>query len=422
MTLNISSIRQQFHILSQRINGHPLIYLDSAATSQKPQAVLDRMQTFYEEENANVHRGMHVLAERATVAYEDARKSVQRFIHAERPEEIVFTKSCTESINLVAISLSRQGFFSEGDRVVLSVLEHHSNIVPWQQLRERKGIEILWVDCDEEGNLRMDQFEEFLREGNVKLVSVTAQSNVLGVRPPLTEIITAAHKHGALVLIDAAQSIAHHPTDVEALDCDFLAFSAHKLYGPTGIGVLYGKRKMLESMPPFLGGGMMIQEVTQDRYSCADIPQKFEAGTPPIAEAAGLAAAIEWMAQFSWSDIEAHESHLLNIAREVLRAIPGLTILGPNPTPNPNPNPNPTPNPSSGCLSFTLDAIHPHDLTDILGRQGICLRAGHHCTQPLHHRLGVPASTRLSVGIYNTEEEVRAVGPAITEAIKILKK
>ncbi len=414
MPLHLPSIRRQFPILSTPIDGHPLVYLDSAATAQKPQAVLDRMDAFYKEENANVHRGMHVLAERSTVAYEDARTTVQSFINAARPEEVLFTKSCTEAINLAAVSLSRGGIIGKGDAVVLSVFEHHSNIVPWLQLKERKGVQILWLDCDERGQLNPDQLKTFLKKGNVKLVSVTAQSNVLGVRPPLHQIITAAHQHGALTLIDAAQSIAHHPTDVQELDCDLLAFSGHKLYGPSGIGVLYGKKKLLGSMPPFLGGGSMVQEVTQDCFTPADLPQKFEAGTPPVAEAVGLAAAMEWLRQYSWQEIEAHEEHLLTTARDVLQTIPGLTILGPNPNPSPNPN-------VSGCISFTLSGIHPHDLTEVLGRRGICLRAGHHCAQPLHKRLGIAASTRLSVGIYNTAEEITVVREAIIDTCKKLK-
>jgi len=420
------AVRLQFLILSQPIDGHPLVYLDSAATAQKPQAVLDRMEKFYREENANVHRGMHVLAERATVAYENARVTVQQFIHAQRAEEIIFTKSCTEAINLVAKSWGR-AHLREEDVIVLSLFEHHSNVVPWLQLKEELGVEVKWIDCDAHGHLRMEMLEEFLREGNVKIVSVTAQSNVLGVRPPLAEIIAKAHAHGALVFIDAAQFVSHHPTDVQALNCDFLAFSGHKLYGPTGIGVLYGKREHLESMPPFLGGGLMIREVHQDRFTPADLPQKFEAGTPPIAEAVGLAAAIEWLGQYSWEDIEAHEQSLLASASDAFTSIPGLKLLGPAAVAgyelrvarSRNPKPE-TRNLPSGCMSFVIDGTHPHDVTEILGREGICLRAGHHCAQPLHRRLGVAASTRLSVGIYNTREDITACASAlITSATRL---
>ncbi len=412
MPLDLNLIRRQFPILHQQMNGNPLIYLDSAATAQKPQAVLDRMKKFYEEENANVHRGMHVLAERATVAYEGARGTVQKFLHAQRPEEIIFTKSCTEAINVVVKSWGKNNL-RKGDRVVLSVLEHHSNIVPWLQLKDEIGIEIRWVDIDDHGQFRFDHFVDIMDDGGVCAVAVTAQSNVLGTRPPLKDIIVKAHDHGAVVLVDAAQSAAHHPTDVQDLDCDFLAFSGHKLYGPTGIGVLYGKQSLLQSMPPFLGGGMMIQEVHQDRFTSADLPQKFEAGTPPVVEAVGLAAAINWLKHYSWKDIEAHENHLLTLAHDVLRSIPGLKFLGSDPNPNPS---------NSGCLSFTINGIHPHDLTEILGHQGICLRAGHHCTQPLHRRLGVEASTRLSVGIYNTEEEIHILFHAFPTAVQRLSR
>lgn len=422
--LNLPSIRRQFPILQQKIGKHPLIYLDSAATAQKPQAVLDRMQKFYEEENANVHRGMHVLAERATIAYEHARTSVQQFINARHQDEVIFTKSCTEAINLVARTWGH-AHLQEGDVIILSILEHHSNVVPWLQLKEERGIDVKWIDIDDHGHLQMDMLDGFLKEGNVKLVAVTAQSNVLGVRPPLREIITSAHAHGARVLVDAAQSIAHHPTDVQALDCDFLAFSGHKLYGPTGIGVLCGKRDLLQSMPPFLGGGMMIQEVHHDRFTPADVPQKFEAGTPPVAEAVGLAAAIDWLRQYSWESIELHEQLLLVAAVENLRAIPTVHILG-----DVDYGLRITEfrhaksvirNFSSGCISFTVDGIHPHDLTEILGRQGICLRAGHHCAQPLHRRLGVTASTRLSVGIYNSVEEIEGIIPTLSAAIGRLR-
>ncbi len=402
MPLNLPSIRRHFPLLSQKIDGHPLIYLDSAATAQKPQAVLDAMARFYGEANANPHRGMHVLAERATVAYEDARKTVQAFLNATHTDEIVFTKNCTEAINLVARSWGHS--LKKGDAIVLSMLEHHANIVPWQQLKEEKDIEILWIDCDHAGQLNLNQMEEYLGRGHVKLVGVTAQSNVLGTCPPLPEIIRMAHAHGALVLVDAAQFVAHHKTDVRDLDCDFLAFSGHKLYGPTGIGVLYGKRDLLRGMPPFLGGGGMIAEVTTEGFVPADAPARFEAGTQPVTEAVGLAAAIDWLSQYSWEDIEAHERELLTAAFDQLSSVPGLKILG-------------IPQSVSGCLSFTVDGVHPHDLTEILGRRGICLRAGHHCAQPLHKKLGVTASTRLSVGIYTTTEEIIALVPALQQTI-----
>lgn len=380
------------------------------------------MRKFYEEDNANVHRGMHELAERSTAAYEGARTAVHEFLNTRYPEEIIFTGNCTEAVNLVARSWGR-AHLREGDAVVLSALEHHSNVVPWLQLKEELGVEVKWIDCDDHGRLRIDMLDAFLREGNVKLVSVTAQSNVLGVRPPLGDIIATAHAHRALALVDAAQSVSHHPTDVQALDCDFLAFSGHKLYGPSGIGVLYGKREHLESMPPFLGGGMMIREVYRDRFTPADIPQKFEAGTPPIAEAAGLAAAIRWLGQFSWENVENYERALLRSAWEALSSVNGLTVLGPGSS-----SPRLCSGLSdgmdsdvSGCLSFVVTGVHPHDLTEILGCRGICLRAGHHCAQPLHRQLGVTASTRLSVGIYNTVEEIKLAGQAIADAAGALR-
>src|SRR3989344_884149 len=408
MALAMDRIRQDIPILKETFDGNPLVYLDNAATTQKPRAVLDAMTRFYETDNANAHRGMHVLAERATIALEDSRRTVQTFLHAAHPEEIVFTKSCTESINLVARGLSQA--WIDADAIILSILEHHSNIVPWLQVKEERGCDLLWIDIHDDGTLNMQGFEEVLRHGTVKLVAITAQSNVLGIRPPLKEMIQKAHAAGALVLVDAAQAMAHEKIDVTELDCDFLTFSGHKLYGPTGIGVLYGKRKLLETLPPLLGGGMMIGEVFTDRFTTADVPAKFEGGTQPLAEAVGLDAAIDWLTQFSWDDITKHESLLMKKAYDLLQKIPGLTILCPNPNPTPSP-----------LLSFTIDGVHPHDLTEILARKGICLRAGHHCTQPLHRRLGIPASTRLSVGIYNTTTELDLLAKELPEAVKRLQ-
>lgn len=396
-----ADIRRQFHLLHYPVNGHPLIYLDTAATAQKPQAVLDAMRNFYEHDNANAHRGMHVLAEQATVAYESARSGVQKFLNARRPEEIIFTKNATEGINLVARSWGAKNI-SKNDVIVLSLLEHHANIVPWLQLKEETGCRIEWMDIDADGQLQTAQLDTFLAEGNVKLVAITAQSNVLGVRPPLADIVRKAHAAGAVVLIDAAQHVAHHPTDVQALNADFLVFSGHKLYGPTGIGVLYGKEVLLDAMPPFLGGGSMIQDVHLDRFTPADIPAKFEAGTQPLAEAVGLAAAISWLEQYSWEDIEQHEKKLIQYAYRQLRTIDDLRIIGPSDAGN-----------ISGCISFTINGIHPHDLTEMLGRQGICLRAGHHCTQPLHRKLGLTATSRMSFGIYNNEKDIAQTASAM---------
>lgn len=418
MPFDAHAIRRQFPILGQCVGGHPLVYLDNAATTQKPYAVLDAIRTFYERDNANVHRGMHQLGEQATVAYEDARSTIQQFLHAKRAENIIFTKSCTEAINIVARCWGKKNL-KTGDVVVLTTLEHHSNIVPWLQLKEKNGIELRWVDMDAVGLLHLDQLEEYLRNGNVKLVSITGQSNVLGVRPPLEDIVPLAHRHGALVCMDAAQLAGHHTIDAQKLDCDFLAFSGHKVYGPMGIGILYGKAEHLEMMDPWLGGGMMIQSVEPDCYISADIPARFEGGTPPVADAVGLAAAVRWLSQYPRDEIEQHERSLLHHAAEQLRTISGLHLLGPwKETKGPNLKAESFP---GGCLSFTLDGIHPHDLTHILGQRGICLRAGHHCTQPLHRRLGISASTRLSVAMYNTMEEIDTVIPAIQHAQHLLR-
>lgn len=379
MGLDTNKLRQEFPIL----RSGELVYLDSAATAQKPEMVLSAMNRFYETQNANVHRGMHALAEAATVAYEEARKTIASFIGA-APQEIVFTKNCTEAINLVARCISPTS-------VALSLFEHHSNIVPWQQT----GAAIEWFENDNDINK------------NVQLIAITGLSNVLGTKPNVGNIIQHARDIGALVLVDAAQLIVHEKIDVRALDCDFLCFSGHKLYGPTGIGVLYAKQELLEQMPPFLGGGSMIGEVTTAGFTCADIPQKFEAGTPPIAEAVGLHAAIDWLSQFDWSDIQEHETKLMGYATQQLQTIDGLTILG---------------TPVQGCVSFTVNGVHPHDLTEILGRKHIALRAGHHCTQPLHDHLGIKASTRMSFGIYNTTEDIDRCITAMNEAISLLKK
>ena len=394
MPLNISTIRASFPALAQKVNGAPLIYLDNAATTQISRATMDAMHMFEEHGRANVHRSMHVLAERASVAYEGARASVQKFLNAKYLHEIIFVKNCTEGINLITHSLGET--VQTGDTVLLSYLEHHSNIVPWLQLKARKSINVEWIEIDRAGHIDLEQYARLLSGKQVKLVAITGQSNVLGIRPPLERMIRDAHAHGARVLVDAAQLAAHHQIDVQKLDCDFLTFSGHKVYGPTGIGALYGKRELLERMPPFLGGGMMIHEVKEDRFSAADIPAKFEAGTPPITQAIGMGTAVEWLNQFSWKDIEAHEQTVMAQALSGLLELEGITVLGPK-----------DPDERSACISFTLEGIHPHDFTDALGKRGICLRAGHHCTQPLHRKLGLTATARLSLGIYNTQEELR---------------
>lgn len=401
MALDIPSIRRQFPILSERKN---LIYLDSAATAQKPEAVLEAMDRFYRTANANVHRGMHGLAEEATSAYENARKTVASFLNAPSPETVVFTKNATEAVNLVAYGMKQQ--LKEGDAIVLSVLEHHSNMIPWMHVAKEKNLELRWVGIDGKGLLRMDELDAHLADGKAKIVAVTGLSNVLGTKPDIDAIVKKSHDSGALVLVDATQLAVHDAIDVQKLDCDFLLCSGHKLYGPTGIGILFGKKERLESLAPLMQGSMMIGEVARDGFTHADVPMKFEAGTPPVAEAIGLATALEWLRQFPIEERKGHERVLLQKAIDVLSCIEGVTVLGPGNADG-----------ISGCISFTTAGVHPHDLTDLLGKDGFCLRAGHHCAQPLHRALGIPASTRLSVGIYNTMEEIEALGPAIEKIL-----
>jgi cysteine desulfurase / selenocysteine lyase len=400
LMLDIDAIRRQFPYLQSATLP---IYLDSAATTQKPQAVIDAMRSAMERPVGNVHRGQHHETEVATDAYEAARKSVAEFIGAAHADEIIFTKNCTEAINLAAHAWARNNL-KKGDVIALSILEHHSNIIQWLQLSKEQGVELLWIDIDDAGNVRMDQLEEYVQKGSVKFIAITGQSNVLGVRPPLEEIIRLAHTHGAKVLVDAAQLVAHAPVNVTDLDCDFLAFSGHKIYGPTGIGVLYAKRERMKEMIPFMGGGGMVHTVTTDTFTPADPPYCFEAGTPPIIQAIGLAAAINWQKQFSWADRIDHDEQLVKIAIEELEKIPGLRLLNSSP--------------SSSCISFVIDSVHPHDLTDLLGQKHFALRAGHQCTQPLHKRLGITASTRMSFGMYTTEEEIRSCAQVITEIYK----
>jgi len=403
-----NSLRSQFPILQKKIGGHPLVYLDSASTSQKPKSVLEAMQRFYEEDNANIKRGMHPLAEQSTEVYEAARSRVQKFLHAPCPHEILFTRNTTEGINLVARSWG-ETFLKKDDVILVSLLEHHSNIVPWLQLKEKIGIEVEWISIDSDGTLNLDDLKEKLAKGNVKLVALTCVSNVLGVVTPFREVVKLAHKHNALCLLDAAQLAPHSPINVTKIDCDFLVFSGHKLYGPTGIGVLFGKEEHLKKMPPFLGGGTMIQEVHRTMFTSADLPEKFEAGTPPIAEAVGLHAALDFLTELGWENIAKYEQSLLAYALKTLSKLPFIEVLGPKEAKK-----------IASCISFVtqipddplkvdpteLRGVHPHDLTEYMGRKGICLRAGHHCTQPLHRFLKVPATTRLSIGIYNTEEDI----------------
>lgn len=406
MEFDVTAIRRQFPFLRVSQGESVPVYLDSAATTQKPDAVIAALSDFYASGPGNVHRGLHRQTERATERYEATRDRVRAFIGAAHPDEIIFTKNATESINLVAHGWARENM-GEGDIVLLSILEHHANIVPWLQLQEENHISIRWIDIDDAGSLRLDDLEDVLHTGRVKLVAVTGQSNVLGTRPPLERVISAARGAGAATLVDAAQLASHAPIDVTKLDCDFLAFSGHKLYGPGGIGVLYARRNAQRHMRPFLGGGGMVRFVSREKFIPAETPAQFEAGTPPVADAVGLAAALDWQAQCSWDDRIAQERTLIATALRSLGMIEGLHILGSDDSAT-----------TFGCVAFTVEGIHPHDLTDLLGQRGIALRAGHHCAAPLHERLDIPASARLSIGLYTTAEEIETCAAAIEEIRK----
>jgi cysteine desulfurase/selenocysteine lyase len=395
---DVHRVRRDFPGLHQTVHGKPLVYLDSAASAQKPRAVLDAMQATYETSYANVHRGLHTLSERATEAFENARARVARFVNAASADEIVFVRGATEAINLVAVSYGRT-FLRAGDEVVLSALEHHANIVPWQILRQEKGIVLKIVPIDDAGNFLADAYRELLSP-RTRLVAVTHVSNALGTITPVAEIIAQARAAGARVLVDGCQAVPHLPVDVRALDADFYVFSAHKLYGPTGVGILYGKQEILTEMPPYQGGGEMIQSVSFERSTFKRPPFRFEAGTPAIVEAIGLGAAIDYLESLDRDRVRAHEAQLLAHATERLAEIPGLRIYG-------------TADHKAAILSFTLASAHPHDIGTILDRAGIAIRAGHHCAQPLMDRLGVPATARASFGLYNTTEEVDALAQAL---------
>ena len=403
-----SSINRQlaedFPILNQNISGHKLIYLDNAASTQKPQCVIDALTKYYEEYNANVHRGLHNLSQRATDAYEAARKTVQKFIHAKSEKEIVFVRGTTEAINLVAQTFGRANIQS-GDEIIISAMEHHSNIVPWQILCEQVGAKLKVIPIFDNGELDIESYENMLSE-KTKLVSIVHVSNAIGTINPVKEIVELAHQHNAKVLLDGAQAVAHLSVDVQELDCDFYAFSGHKMYGPMGIGVLYAKKELLDKMPPYQGGGEMIMQVSFEKSEFNLPPYKFEAGTPNVSGAIGLAAAINYLSQFSWNDIHAHEQALLQYATKKLQEIPGAKIIG-------------TAKNKVAVISFTLDNCHPHDLGTILDQYGVAVRAGHHCTMPLMDRLKVVATTRASFGIYNTQEEIDKLYVAIENARKM---
>ena len=399
---DIESIRGDFPILSEKINGHPLAFLDSGASPQKPEAVLQRMEHMYRHEYANVHRGAYTLSQAATDHYENARQTVARYLNAASDEEIIFTRNVTSSINLVAHCYGR-AFLNSGDEIIITHMEHHANIVPWQLLREAIGIELKVIPIDDAGNLMMDKFEELLSP-RTRLVSVTHISNVLGTVLPVKEIIRLAHAHDARVLIDGAQGIMHSRVDVQDLDVDFYGFTGHKLYGPSGIGVLYGKRDILNSMPPYEGGGDMIDRVTFEKTTYRETPARFEAGTPAIVEAAGLAAAVEYVESVGIERIAAHEQSLLDYATARLSAIEGLRIYG-------------EAEDKAGVVSFTIEGVHPHDISTIIDSHGVAVRAGHHCAQPLMDRFDLAATARASLGMYNNKSDI----DQLVEALEFAK-
>lgn len=388
--IDVQAIRGDFPVLDQKVNGRPLVYLDSAATAQKPRVVIEAVQRYYEEYNANVHRAIHALGERATIRYEEARRKVARFINAPEPETVIFTKNATEAINLVAYSWARSNLTPDDD-IVVSPIEHHSNLVPWQLAAKATGARLRFFDLTDDGRIRTDNLDDIITE-RTKLVAITHASNVLGTIVPVREIAYAAKQKGAVVLVDGAQSTPHMPVDVQALGCDFFALSAHKMLGPTGAGVLWGRRELLEQMEPFLGGGDMINTVSLEESRWADLPYKFEAGTPNIAGVIGFGAAIDYLTELGMDNVLKHEQQLVKYAMERLQELPGVTIYGPEHR--------------AGLVTFNLDDVHPHDLATILNEEGVAIRAGHHCAQPVMQWLGVPATARASFYVYNTEEDV----------------
>jgi cysteine desulfurase / selenocysteine lyase len=398
--LDVGAIRADFPVLARTVrNGNPLIYLDSGATSQKPVQVLDAERSFYERHNGAAHRGTHLLGEEATDVYEGARTKVAEFIGAE-VGEVVFTKNATEAINLVAYTMQA----SPGDEILITEMEHHANLVPWQQLCQRTGATLRWLSVTPDGRLDLDHLDQMIT-GRTKLVALTHQSNVTGTIPPVTEIARAAHEKGALVLADAAQSVPHQPVDVAALDVDFLAFSGHKMLGPYGIGVLFGRASVLEAMPPFLTGGSMIEMVRMEGSTFLPPPQRFEPGVPPVAEAAGLAAAIDYLTALGMDNVAAHEESLTAHALDALREINGVRILGPDTTKD-----------RGGAVAFEVEGVHPHDVGQVLDELGVAVRTGHHCAWPLHRALGVQASTRATFYVYNNHAEVQALADGIRYA------
>lgn len=404
INFDVQKIREDFPILKTQVRGKPLIYLDNAATTQKPISVIERIQKYYLEENSNVHRGVHYLSELATKEFEGARVTVKNFINAESVEEIIFTRGTTEAINLVANSFGKT-FLNEGDEIIISEMEHHSNIVPWQILCEEKNAKLKVIPFDDNGELIIDELENLITE-KTKLISIVHISNSLGTINPIKKIIEIAHSYAIPVLVDGAQSIMHNKIDVQDLGCDFFVFSGHKIYGPTGIGVLYGKKELLEQMLPYQGGGDMIKSVTFEKTIYNDLPYKFEAGTPNIEGAIGLKAAIEYLSKIGLDQISIYENELLQYATEKLSQIPQLKIIG-------------TAKEKASIISFVIENIHPHDIGTILDFEGIAVRTGHHCTQPVMQHFKIPATTRASFSFYNTKEEIDQLYNALQKVIKV---
>ena len=406
LDFNVEKIREDFPILKEKIYGKPLVYLDSAATTQKPQVVIDTINHYYLTDNANIHRGVYLLSQRATEAYEQARVKVQRFIHAAESREIIFVRSATEAINLVAQTYGRE-HVQAGDEVIVSAMEHHSNIVPWQMLCEEKDATLRVIPMNDEGELLLDEYETLLNP-RTRLVAVAHISNALGTINPVQEIIARAHQRDIPVLVDGAQAAPHLEVDVQALDCDFYAVTGHKLYGPTGVGILYGKADLLDAMPPYQGGGEMIQSVTFEKTTYNVLPNKFEAGTPNIAGGIGLGAAVDYVNKIGRENIVAYENELLSYATERLSSIDGLRIIG-------------TAKEKASILSFVLEGVHAHDVGTILDQEGIAIRTGHHCAQPVMDRFQIPATARASLAFYNTRAEIDVLGKGIQRVIEVFK-
>jgi len=402
---NIKEIRLQFPILTQKVNGKSLVYFDNAATSQKPSSVIDAISSYYEKENANIHRGVHSLSQNATNAYEQARKTISTYLNAESESEIIFTKGTTDSINLVASSFG--SMLNEGDEVVISAMEHHSNIVPWQLLEARKNIKLRVIPILKSGELDMSSIDTIFNS-KTKLVSIAHISNTLGIINPIKEIISKAHHFGAKVLIDGAQSVQHLPVNLKDLDCDFYAFSGHKVFGPTGIGILYGKKEILNAMPPYQGGGDMIKRVSFEKTTFNEIPFKFEAGTPNIIGGIGLGKAIEFLETLNIEEVQKHEEELLLYAQNKLNEIDGMTIFGNS-------------HQKTSVISFNVGSIHPFDIGTLLDKQGIAVRTGHHCTQPLMEFFNIPGTVRISFSMYNTKEEIDLCISSLKKSIQILQ-